>query len=111
MKVGAKLSNYLRVKDFADRDGTFSEIQATIARHVVEKIKSRKSETPEEVEVLYFREFDKGLILKTTNVRRLNKLFGENLESEDLVGKKIVLYVDPSVEMGGDVVGGVRIKV
>ncbi len=56
-----------------------------------------------------FRELDKPLLLNKTNINRTVKATGtDDVGSWD--GKKIVLYFDPDVEFGGDIVGGIRIR-
>lgn len=59
-----------------------------------------------------FAEFDgdlKNMILNVTNWTTLEMLYGG--ESDDWVGKKIEIYVDPSVrDQFGKVVGGLRLR-
>lgn len=47
----------------------------------------------EDKPVAYFKGIDKGLILSKTNWDRLEKQFGP--ESDDWIGKTIVLYAEP----------------
>lgn len=58
--------------------------------------------------ILYFHEANKGLKLNTTIINVLAAGFGEN--SEQWVGKRVRLYVDQTVMMAGQVVGGIRIQ-
>jgi hypothetical protein len=58
--------------------------------------------------VLSFREIPKGLVLNTTLIRMLEKTHGRH--SDDWVGKKIILFVDPSVTFKGQVMGGLRLR-
>lgn len=51
----------------------------------------------------------KPLILNATNINRLIQAFKSN-ESEAWIGQKILVYVDPDVEFGGKIVGGVRLR-
>ena len=51
----------------------------------------------------------KPLILNATNIRRLVAAFGTQ-ETDDWVGRSIVVYDDPEIEFGGKIVGGVRLK-
>jgi hypothetical protein len=57
---------------------------------------------------LYFKELPKGLVLNTTSIRVLAKAFGE--DSDQWIGKKVTLYVDPNVSFKGQVVGGLRLR-
>lgn len=59
--------------------------------------------------VMSFAELPKPLILNKTNINRLEKHFGTD-DMDDWIGKKVVIFVDPDVEMGGEIVGGVRLR-
>ena len=58
--------------------------------------------------ILWFVELPKGLKLNTTNIRVLEASFGP--ESDAWVGKRVQVYVDPSIQMAGQAVGGIRLK-
>lgn len=58
---------------------------------------------------LVFEEADKPLVLNSTNGQIIAKITGSE-ESDDWIGHKIVLYVDPNVSFGGKVVGGIRCR-
>jgi hypothetical protein len=58
--------------------------------------------------VLSFKELEKGLVLNTTAIRVLEKAFGS--DSDDWIGKRVVLYADPNVSFKGQVVGGLRLR-
>lgn len=59
--------------------------------------------------VMYFQEEEKGLVLNSTNGQLAARALGSE-ESDDWIGHKIVLYVDPNVSFGGKVVGGLRLR-
>jgi len=59
--------------------------------------------------VCYFQEGIKPLVINSTNAKTLKMLSG-SAHIEKWAGMKIELYIDPSVKMKGDTVGGVRIK-
>lgn len=59
--------------------------------------------------VMFFEELDKPLVLNQTNIKRCVNHFGTD-DMDNWLGKQIVIYVDPDVEMGGDIVGGVRLR-
>ena len=40
--------------------------------------------------------------------RTLTKALGD--DTDDWIGKQVILYVDPDIEFGGNVVGGLRVK-
>lgn len=64
---------------------------------------------PEEIKwMVKFKEFSKPMVLNSTNIRTLERLLGD--ETDDWVGKEVVLYVDENVSFGGELVGGLRLK-
>lgn len=60
--------------------------------------------------VAYFNEPIKPLVLNATNSKTLKALSGGSPFVEDWKNICVELYVDPSVTMKGEVVGGVRIR-
>ena len=60
--------------------------------------------------IAYFKEDVKPLVLNATNSSIVKKLAGGSPFVEDWKGIKIELYIDKTVKMKGEVVGGVRIK-
>ena len=54
-----------------------------------------------------FHEFSKPFVANPTNLKRLGKYLGD--DSDDWIGNSVVLYVDPDIEFGGKVTGGLRI--
>ena len=51
----------------------------------------------------------KPLILNATNIRRCVAAFATS-ETDEWIGKSIVVYDDPEIEFGGKIVGGVRLR-
>jgi hypothetical protein len=96
-------STYLKHQDL---DG--GEWVVTVKEIVKENIKSQDGSSKEKF-VLYFQETDKGLVLNTTNIKTLWKLFGTD-ESEQMVGKRLKLYVKDDVEYAGTLVSALRIS-
>jgi len=64
---------------------------------------------PEKKWVMYFEGEEKGLVLNKNNIQRATTAFKSD-DSDDWVGRQIVLYVDHNVEFGGKMVGGLRIR-
>jgi hypothetical protein len=58
--------------------------------------------------IIHFQEFAKGMVLNVGNIRTLEETLGE--ETDDWIGKKIVVYVDPNVMFSGKRVGGIRLR-
>ena len=67
------------------------------------------SQPKKERGVIYFNEYDKGMVLNSTNLKRAEKAAGSD-DTQDWVGKKLVVYVDEEVEFGGEIVGGLRVR-
>ena len=59
--------------------------------------------------ILYLSDL-KPLIMNATNIRRCIAAFAGDSETDNWPGRKIVVYDDDSVEFGGKVVGGVRLR-
>lgn len=94
-------SKYLRQSDV---DG---EIAVTVQG--IKKINvARDDEDPEYRWTVKFAEFVKPMVLNVTNLKRLAKALGD--DTDGWIGNQVVLYVDPDIEFGGNVVGGLRIK-
>lgn len=70
---------------------------------------AKEGDTPDEKWAVRFREFNKPMLLNSTNIKLLEKACGSD-DTDDWVGKEVVLYTDESVSFGGQVVGGLRIR-
>ena len=102
-KVGQMIeSKYLKQSDI---DG---EIIVTIAK--IGKGNVAPDDKAEEMKwMVRFKEFPKPMVLNSTNIRMLAKICGSE-DSDDWIGKEVVLWVDENVTFGGEVVGGLRVK-
>lgn len=69
---------------------------------------ARDDEDPEYRWTVKFAEFAKPMVLNVTNLKRLAKALGD--DTDGWIGNQVVLYVDPDIEYGGNVVGGLRIR-
>jgi len=96
-------SKYLRKEDF-DEDGEV----VTIKGFKYEDIKTDDGGL-EQKTVLYLEEHEKGLVLNRTNASLIPICTGAKTAG-DARGKRVVIYVDPTVGYGGKVVGGLRLK-
>ena len=102
MKIGEMIeSKYLKQSDVDD------EMNVTVQS--LKKVNvARDDEDPEYRWTVKFQEFGKPMVLNVTNLKRLAKALGD--DTDDWIGQQVVLYVDPDIEFGGNVVGGLRIK-
>ena len=64
---------------------------------------------PEMKWCMSFSECEKPLVLNSTNIQLSQNIFGSD-DTDDWVGKRIVLYTDPNVSFQGKLVGGIRVR-
>lgn len=58
---------------------------------------------------LTFSETDKPLVLNSTNIQLCEMIFNSD-ETDNWIGKKLVLYTDHTIVYAGKVVGGIRVR-
>ena len=95
-------SKYLKQDDIGD--GKLVTVKGFKRENV-----AQESEPPEMKYLMGFDELEKPLVLNSTNIQLCERAFGSD-ETDDWIGKKIVLYVDHNVSFGGKVVGGIRVR-
>jgi len=95
-------SKYLKQSDVED------DVVVTVEKVGKANI-ARKDDEPEYKWLIRFKEFSKPMVLNATNIKRLAKACTSE-DTDDWIGKQVVLFVDPDVEFGGNVVGGLRIR-
>ena len=101
-KIGDMIeSKYLKQSDVED------ETLVTIVK-VGKANVAKKDEEPEFKWLIRFTEFQKPMVLNSTNIKRIARACGD--DTDDWTGKKVILYVDPDVEYAGNVVGGLRVR-
>ena len=102
-KIGEMIeSKYLKQSDIGNE-----EVPVTVMG--VKKVNvARDDEDPEYRWTVAFKDFAKPMVLNVTNLKRLAKALGD--DTDDWNGRQVCLYVDPDIEFGGNVVGGLRIK-
>jgi len=94
-------TNYIGKQDLA------TPRNVTIASFNMAKV----SDDQPEMLICHFSESDvKPLIIKSTNKQLLELAHPDCQGLGDYVGKRIELFVDPTVSFGGKIVGGVRIR-
>ena len=70
---------------------------------------SLESQAPEMKWCLKFKEFEKPLVLNSTNGQLIEAILGSD-DSDDWIGKTIVLWNDPTVGFAGKITGGIRVR-
>lgn len=98
-------SKYLKRSDLDEHDG---ERVVTIVKIGQGNI-ARDDEAPELKWMVRFKEFNKPMVLNTTNIQLIAQATGSD-DTDDWIGKTVVLYDDPNVSYGGKLTGGLRIK-
>lgn len=95
-------SNYLKQADF-DQD------YIVTVRKLENKNIAMEGKPIEMKWLAHFNEFDKPMVLNSTNIQLMAKACGSD-DTDDWIGKEIIVYTDPNVSFGGELVGGLRIK-
>lgn len=102
-KIGEMIeSKYLKQSDV-------SEDTVVTVEKVGKANVAPKGEEAEFKWLIRFEEFPKPMVLNSTNIKRLAKACDSD-DTEEWIGQKVVLFVDPDVEFAGNVVGGLRIR-
>lgn len=95
-------SKYLKQSDFPD------PLIVTVGK--VGKINiAKEGDAPEHKWAVRFKEFQKPMLLNSTNIKLLEMACGSD-DTDDWSGKEIVVYNDEGVSFGGKIVGGLRIR-
>jgi hypothetical protein len=93
-------SAYLRKEDFPEPETlTIKEVRE-------EEVQAPGKESKLKI-VIYFEEYEKGVVLNQANGLVLELLTGYD-DPEKWVGVRLRVYHDPTVEFGGKRVGGIR---
>lgn len=100
-------SDHLGVADLEDFKEQGSNLVFTI-NHVKQQIGVKVAGKKIDANIAYFNESIKPLVLNATNAGKLRGMTGSGFV-EDWAGIPVQLYIDASVKMKGEVVGGVRI--
>lgn len=96
-------SEYLRKEDLCGKDVTVTIKSVKVETVVGER--GKKEDRP----IARIEESDKKWILNPTNCELIEK-FHKTPDHDQWVGKKVVIWHDPSVMFGGKRVGGIRVK-
>lgn len=102
-------SDHLGVADLEDLLESGSNLVFTI-KNVRQEIGAKVAGKKINANIAYFNEPIKPLVLNATN-SKIVKGFAKNSPFvEDWAGIAVQVYIDPTVKMKGDIVGGVRIN-
>jgi len=84
------------------------EVVVTIDKLAQDKVTGQQGRK-EDCFVVYYKEFDKPMILNRTNAKAIEKVAGSGL-IEDWKGSKVTLFVEKGVKAFGEVVDALRIR-
>lgn len=98
-----KNSKFLKKEDVGE-DGTLVTITGVEQINVAMEGKEAEMKW-----CMSVREFPKPMVLNATNAQLCEKFLGSD-DTDDWVGKKVILYDDPTVSFGGELVGGIRVR-
>ena len=101
-------SDHLGVADLEDMQEAGSNLIFTI-KHVKQEIGVKVAGAKGNHNIAYFNEKVKPWVINAGNSRLLRGMTGSPFV-EDWVNLRIQLYIDPTVKMKGEVVGGVKIN-
>ncbi len=97
-------SQYLKQDDVPEEGRT-----ATIQDYEKRTIEGRNGEPDRTKVCVKFEEFDKWLVLNSTNADAI-RIHTNTKQPAESIGKQIEIYCDPNVAFGGKIVGGIRIR-
>lgn len=102
--------NDLKTSKFLKKEDVGEGALVTICAVTQENI-AKEGADPELKWTLHFDEFEKPMVLNSTNGQIIAKITGiENDIEVGWIGKQIVLYNDPNVSFAGKLMGGIRVR-
>lgn len=95
-------SKWLKKEDVAqlDEEERIVTVEAIVEEQVGDDIKP----------VVYFKGIDKGWAINMTGLEALAEM-AESQDTDDFIGLRVEIYVDPDVRYAGKRVGGIKIRV
>jgi hypothetical protein len=98
----------MRESKFLKKDDVGRGVLATITGCVRHNV-AMEGAAPDLKWCLSFQELDKPLVLNSTNIQLCEQVCGSD-DTDQWVGKRIVLYTDPNVSYAGKLIGGIRVR-
>lgn len=98
----------LKTSKFLTKDDAGEGILVTMRKLTEENVEMEGK--PERMKwILHFDGNYKPLVLNSTNIASIERIHGD--ETDDWIGKQIVLFNDENVSFGGEITGGVRVDI
>jgi hypothetical protein len=101
-------NDFFEKKHLAKEDLANGPIVATISHVRAEMLRNQRTGDEEKKPLLCFSGNIKPIVCNKVNFKMLQQIYGR--EVEGWYGKPIELYVKPDVEMNGQMVGGIRLR-
>lgn len=98
----------LKQSKYLTKEDCTPPILVTIAGYEQVNV-AMENQVPELKWALKFDEQDKPLVLNQTNGQIIGVIAGSE-DFDDWMGKKIVLYNDPTIAFAGKITGGIRVR-
>lgn len=95
-------SKFLKQSDVGR--GALGTVESCVQMNV-----AKEGADPEQKWCLTFTDIDKPLVLNSTNIQLCEKIFGSD-DTDQWIGRRVVLYTDPNVSFQGKLVGGIRVR-
>lgn len=100
--------NDLKTSKFLTKNDVTPDVLVTFSGY--EQINVAMENQPEELKYTFsFAELPKPLVMNSTNGQLAEMILGSG-DFDDWIGKKVVLYNDPTISFGGRLTGGIRIR-
>jgi hypothetical protein len=96
-------SKYLKKEDFPQ------PALVTIRNLKQDMVAGQQGKPDEKLWIMYFEELEQGLVMKSTNLQLAAMALGSE-DTDDWIGKQIVIFADPNVSFGTKLVGGLRLR-
>src|SRR5687768_1466946 len=97
-------SKFLKQSDIGVGNGSLMTVRSCEPHNV-----AQEGAEPENKWCLTFQESDKPLVLNNINIQLCEQIFNSD-DTDEWVGKKVVVYVDPTVAYKGKITGGLRVR-
>lgn len=100
--------NEMAESKFIKKEDCDPPILVTVTQAVQHDV-SMQNDPTEMKWCLEFAETTKPLVLNMTHMRQIEAITGSD-NTDDWIGKKLVLFLDPNVTYGGKITGGTRVR-
>ncbi len=86
-----------------------AKVKVSKWKRIAEEEYKKATKEPDNKWIVHFQEFEKGMVLNWTNIQLVAKAL-DSEETNDWIGRQIVIFEDPNVSFGGELVGGIRVR-